>query len=98
MMLLCVALPVVFFDSSYISAIFGFTIASFVSFLLALYLKYYPVRNKRNDPVEITYNEIFKFSMPLLIASLWGVIISSSDQLFISRYFGAAIFAEFSNG
>ena len=97
-MLLCVALPVMFFGGDYIHAVMGFVAASFVSFILALYFKYYPVRNKRNDLVEITYKEIFKFSLPLLTASIWGILISSADQFFISRYFGTEVFAEFSNG
>ena len=97
-MLLFVALPVLLFDGGYIQAIIGFTTASFISFLLALYLKYYPVKNKGNDPVETSYKEILKFSLPLLMASMWGILISSSDQFFISRYFGTAVFAEYSNG
>lgn len=98
MMLLFVALPVILFDGGYIQAIIGFTAASFVSFLLALYLKYYPVRNKGNDRVETSYKEILKFSLPLLTASIWGILISSADQFFISRYFGTEVFAEYSNG
>lgn len=97
-MLLCVALPVMLFEGDYIQAIIGFTIASFISFLLALYFKNYPVRNKGNEPVNISYKEVFKFSLPLLVASLWGILLRSSDQFFISRYFGPEIFAEFSNG
>ena len=97
-MLLCVALPVVLFDGGFIEAIIGFVVASFVSFAFALYLKYYPVKNKGNDPVETSYKEVLRFSLPLLTASIWGVLISSADQFFISRYFGAEIFAEFSNG
>lgn len=98
MMLLCVALPVILFDGGYVEAIIGFVVASFVSFLLALYLKYYPVKNKGNDPVETSYKEILRFSLPLLTASIWGVLISSADQFFISRYFGTEVFAEYSNG
>jgi len=97
-MLLCVVLPVLFFDGGYIQAIIGFTSASFLSFLLALYLKYYPVKNKGNDPVEKSYKEILTFSLPLLTASVWGILISSADQFFISRYFGNEVFAEYSNG
>ncbi|MBF8148511.1 oligosaccharide flippase family protein [Winogradskyella sp. F6397] len=98
MMLFCVAIPVMLFGGGYIEAIIGFSIASFVSFLLALYLKYYPVKDKGNDPTETSYKEIFKFSLPLLTASVWGILISSADQFFISRYFGSEVFAEFSNG
>ena len=98
MMLLCVALPVMIFNGGYIQAIIGFVIASFASFFLALYLNNYPVKEMGKDKCEITYNEIFKFSLPLLYASLWGILISSADQFFISRYFGTQVFAEFSNG
>ncbi len=97
-MLLCVALPVVIYNLGYKEALVGFTIASFISFILALYFKYLPVKDNGNDPCETSYKEIFKFSLPLLYASLWGVLISSADQFFISRFFGNKVFAEFSNG
>lgn len=96
--LLCVALPVMVWNLGYVEALWGFVIASFVTFLLALYLKYYPVRKQANEKCPTTYKEIFKFSIPLLTASLWGIIINSCDQFFVSRYFGNEIFAEFSNG
>lgn len=96
--LLCVALPVMIWDLGYIEALWGFVGASFVSFLLALYLKYYPVRNQPKEKCPITFKKIFSFSLPLLIASLWGIIISSCDQFFVSRYFGSEVFADFSNG
>jgi len=97
-MLLCVALPVIIFNLGYREALIGFTIASFISFIIALYFKYLPVKNTGNDKCCITYKEIFKFSIPLLYASIWGIIITSADQFFISRYFGNVVFAEFSNG
>lgn len=96
--LLCVALPVMIWDLSYIEALWGFVGASFITFLLALYLKYMPVRKEGNEACSVTYKDIFKFSIPLLTASLWGLIISSCDQFFVSRYFGNETFAEFSNG
>lgn len=96
--LLCVALPVMIWDLGYIEALWGFVAASFVSFVLALYLKYYPVRKQANEKCLVSYKEIFKFSIPLLTASIWGIIISSADQFFISRYFGKEVFADFSNG
>ena len=98
LMLLCVAIPVVVFNMGYQEAIMGFVIASFITFFLALYYKYLPVKSKGNRIAELNYKEIFKFSLPLLTASLWGVLLKSSDQFFISRYFGTEAFAEFSNG
>lgn len=96
--LLCVALPVMVWNLGYEQALWGFVVASFITFLLALYLKYLPVKNEGNEKCEITYKDIFRFSIPLLTASLWGILIHSADQFFVSRYFGNEVFAEFSNG
>lgn len=96
--LLCVALPVMIWDLGYEQALWGFVVSSFITFLLALYLKYYPVRHQPKEKCPTTIKDIFRFSIPLLTASLWGVIIASCDQFFVSRYFGNEVFAEFSNG
>lgn len=97
-MLLCVALPVMLFGLSYKEAILGFVASSFFCFLLALFLKYYPVKEYVKEKTKITYKDLFKFSIPLLYASLWSIVIVSADQFFISRYYGNEVFAEFSNG
>lgn len=94
----CIVLPVVLFSGNYMHAIIGFDIASLITFFLALYLKSWPIRKVENKKSNLTYKEIFKFSLPLLYASLWGMIIASSNQFFISRYYGNETFAEFSNG
>lgn len=96
--IICIVFPVVIFSGNYICAIIGFDIASLITFFLALYLKSWPVKDVEHQKSSLTYKEIFKFALPLLYASLWGVIISSATQLFISRYFGNETFAEFSNG
>lgn len=96
--LFCVAFPVMAWNFGYMEAIGGFVISSAVNCLLALVLKYYPVRDAGKDPCPITYKEIFSFSLPLFYASLWGMLIHHCDQFFISRYFGKVSFAEFSNG
>ena len=96
--LLCVALPVMIWGLGYKEALWGFVLSSCVTFFLALYLKYRPIRKEGNEKCSVTYNDIFKFSIPLLTASLWGIIISSADQFFISRYYGNVVFADFSNG
>ena len=95
---LCVTMPVVFAHGTYIHAIVGFTVSSFISFCLALFLKYYPVRGFDHGRSDISYKDIFRFSLPLLTASIWGILINSTDQFFISRYFGKQTYAEFANG
>lgn len=96
--LLCVALPVMIYGLGYMDAIKGFIVGSAIQCALALYLRNYPVRKFGKDPCTITLKEILKFSLPLLQASLWGLLIVSTDQFFISRFFGNETFAEFSNG
>ena len=96
--LLCVVLPVIILKGTYIHAIIGFVGASALTFALAIYFKFLPLRHEANDKCDITYREIFKFSLPLFYASLWGLLIGSADQFFISRYFGKEVFADFSNG
>lgn len=79
-MLCCVALPVMIFNLDYIGAIVGFVTASLFSAFLALYLKFYPVRNNINNRTKTSYKDIFQFSLPLMYASLWGVLMNSADQ------------------
>ena len=96
--LLCVALPVMVYDLGYMDAIKGFIVGSAIQCVFALYLRNYPIRKFGKEPCTVKVQEILKFSLPLLQASLWGLLISSTDQLFISLYFGNEVFAEFSNG
>ena len=97
-MLACVALPVMLFHLDCNGAMVGFLISSFLSCLLAYYFRFWPVRNNGNERTTVTLKDIFHFSLPLLYASLWGVIITSADSFFVSRWFGREVFAEFSNG
>ena len=98
LMLLCVALPVMMCGYGYKEAIVGFDIASLLMFFLALALKYYPVRTAGHEKCNITYKEIFQFAIPLLLGSLWALVINSADSFFVSRWYGKVTFAEFSNG
>lgn len=98
LMLCCVALPVLIWKGGVKDAILGFTIASFISFLVALYLKSYPVRQYNKEKSGISYKNVFKYTLPIMFAGIWGTIINSTDQFFISRYFGSEVFADFANG
>lgn len=97
LMLFCVVCPVIL-GGDYSTALWGFVVSSAFSFFIALYLKKLPYKGLAYQKCIITYRQIFKFSLPLLYASIFGTIIQSADQFFISRYFGASTFAEFSNG
>lgn len=95
--LFCI-IPVILWSGTSTDALVGFVVASFFSFILALYLKYYPVRSYKKKTSSIKVKSIFNLSLPLLTASIWGMLIAAIDQFFISRYFGINASAEFSNG
>lgn len=97
-MLLCICAPVIVFHLNVKGALTGFVVSSAISFIIALYLKYYPVRTAGNKKTTESYKAIFQFCLPLFVASIWGILINSTDQFFISRYFGNEVFADFSNG
>ena len=96
--LICVCAPIILWNGGLTDALVGFLIASFFSFVVALYLKYLPVKDYKKETTNTTYRDIFNFSLPLLYASLWGMVIKSTDQFFISRYYGNETFADYSNG
>ena len=87
LLLVFVVTPVVFMEGGIISAILGFSVASFFSFLLAIFLKYWPIKKITPVTTSLSYKEIFSYATPIFIAGFWAVLIRSSDQFFISRYF-----------
>ena len=93
-----VTTPVLVWNLGVESALIGFTVYSFIAFLLALFLKRYPTRTFPSEKTTFTYKEISAFAIPLMFAGIWGIIIRASDQFFISHFFGTTVFAEFANG
>lgn len=96
--LLCVALPVMIWNYGYKEALIGFVISDVIAFVIAMYLMNMPVKGAGDEKCEVTIKDIFNFSLPLLYASIFGMITASADQFFVSRYYGNEVFAEFSNG
>lgn len=80
------------------AAVIGFTIASIVNCFIGLYLKKIPFKGIIGENTTLSYREIFRFSLPLMIASIGGIAIKSADQFFVSRYCGTEVFADFANG
>lgn len=98
LMLLCVAMPVALYKADCETAIWGFTISSFISLIIAMWIMNIPFRGVRSERSSISYKEIFNYSIPLMAAGLFGVAIKAADQFFVSRYFGQEVFADFANG
>jgi O-antigen/teichoic acid export membrane protein len=99
-MILAVVLPVLLVRPSYDVAIYGWNAASIFAFLLAFRLKYapFPISSVRVDARAPGYRTLLAYSVPLMTASLYGIAFRAGDKFFVSRYFGEAAFAEFSNG
>lgn len=97
-MLICIVVPVVFIKNDYRYAMIGWGIASFIAFIIAIIAKNRVYSNV--DVVEISglTKEIFRYSLPIMGASLVWMLFSSANQFFISRYYGTSVFAEYSNG
>lgn len=98
LMLICVALPPVLWHTGYVESIVGFVISSFISLIVFFFIWGIPLKGERKDKTEVSYKSIMNFALPLLWASLFGIINMAADQFFISRYFGTKEFAIFSNG
>lgn len=98
LMLIFIVLPVIIYKGSYIYAIFGWSIASIIALLLAIYFKGLPFKGIETETSNLSYNAVFSYSLPLVVASIAGIAIKAADQFYISRFFGAEVFAEFSNG
>lgn len=93
-----IILPVIMFESNFLYAIYGWVLASFLTLITAYFFKKIPFRDVEQFPTTLKFKKIFSYSLPLVYASIAGIAISASNQFYISRYFGAEVFAEFANG
>ena len=97
-MLICVVFPVAFIKADSDTAICGFTISSAIICMIGLIVKKLPYKGVDSFKSDLSYKEIFNFSIPLMFASIGGIAIKSADQFFVSRYYGSEVFADFANG
>lgn len=98
LMFLCIILPVMVWHTGYREAIIGWGVASFITFLVAMYMKSYPYRGVCPEEVPQLDRQVFSYTLPLTGAFIAGFFVNSADQFFISRYYGTQVFADFSNG
>ncbi len=98
LMLLCILIPVIFIKGTIIYAIYGWVIASTLILGIAFLFKSIPFKGIKSEKNDLKMNKILTYSIPIVLSSIWGVAINSSNQFFISRYFGSVKFAEYANG
>ena len=98
LVLSCIVLPVLLYRADCYTALRGLVFSSFCMMIVALILIYKPYRGVKAIHSSIGLKDVFKYSIPLLGGDLCMMLFSSSDQFYVSRYFGEIVFAEFSNG
>lgn len=98
LMFLCIILPVILFHTSYRGAIIGWGCASFITFLIAMWLKNRPYVGIDAKHISGLYRQVFNYCLPLTGAFIAGFFCNSSDQFFVSRYYGTSTYAIFITG
>ena len=98
LMLLCIVLPVILIKNDYITAIYGWGVASFVTFIIAIIAKKMPYKNDTMVVIPNITKEIFKYTLPITGSALMLILFNSVNQFYISRYYGTVEFANYSNG
>ena len=63
LMLLCIVLPVILIKNDYITAIYGWGVASFVTFIIAIIAKKMPYKNDTMVVIPNITKEIFKYTL-----------------------------------
>lgn len=96
--LVCTVMPVIIWHGGAIYAIIGFTVSSGICCIIGLYFERIPFKGKNNQKSNLLLSEVIKYALPLLLASLGGILINSAPQFFISRWYGTDAFAAFANG
>lgn len=96
--LMCVVGAAWVCDGDPMAVTVAFSAASVASAAVGLWLSYRPFRGVEPVRSRLTYGDFLRFALPVFYAGIYGFVISSSSQFFVSRYFGAGDFAVFSNG
>ncbi len=96
--ILCTVLSVVFVGATASVAVCGFVLSSAATCAVGLRLSYLPFRGTVQKDSGLGLKEIFHFSWPVFTSGIYGFVISSASQFFVSRYFGVGDFAVFANG
>lgn len=91
-------LPVIMFGATVTGAVIGFVSASFLTCLLGWRLMFIPFRGVVSVKSKLTLREVADFVMPIFTSSIYGFVIASSSQFFVSRFLGVEAFAVFANG
>ncbi len=94
----CTTLPVIAGGLGVKGAVGGFACASIITCIAGLILSRTPFKKTKNNKCNLSLRSIFNFSLPVFYSGIYGFIIASSSQFFVSRYFGVDEFAIFANG
>ena len=90
--------PVIVFDAGVSGAVLGFVAASALSCAAGWKLAFLPFRGIVDVKTSISFREVASFVLPVFASGIYGFVIASSSQFFVSRFFGVEAFAVFANG
>ncbi len=96
--IVAIVFPVIFIRADAQMAVYGFVVSSLITFVVGMIIMRIPFRKIKREKTKIKLVDIWHFSFPVFTASIWGFVIGSASQFFISRYFGTDEFALFANG
>lgn len=96
--LVCVLSPVIMWHCGAQGAVTGLTVSAAICCCVGLWLERLPFRGIQSRSTSLTAGGIMRYSLPLMWAGIWGIVIKSAPQFFISRRFGTEAFAGFANG
>jgi len=94
----CIVLPVIIWHTGYRAAVIGWGIASFLTFIMAMFMKIMPYKSVKREEIPQLYRSVFNYTLPLTGATVAGFFINFADQFFISHFYGTEVFAIASNG
>lgn len=97
---ICTVLPVSLLGMGLKGAVTGLVVSSILTCMVGIYLSSAPFRGVGADSrcCRLSVKEILRFAMPVFYSGIYGFIIGSASQFFVSRYFGVTDFAIFANG
>lgn len=91
-------IPVAWFDAGVTGAVNGFVVASFASSVFGVWLSFRPFKGISSCKTGLNIKDVFKFVWPVFTSGIYGFVIVSSSQFFVSHFFGVKEFAFFANG
>lgn len=91
--LILMTVPVIIYQSDYLTAIYGWIVASVLTLALSVWMQARLFKGVESAPTEISYREILHYSVPLMAAGIFAAGLKASDQFYVGSRFGVEVYA-----